>query len=80
MKILTVVGARPQFIKASVVSREFGMHPSVTEKIIHTGQHYDDNMSELFFTQMVRLKRKLTTSITIPVGETKHFSTVTVII
>lgn len=52
MKILTVVGARPQFIKASVVSREFGMHPSVTEKIIHTGQHYDDNMSELFFTQM----------------------------
>lgn len=52
MKILTVVGARPQFIKASVVSRAFSLHPSVTERIIHTGQHYDKNMSDLFFSQM----------------------------
>ena len=42
MKILTIVGARPQFIKASVVSREFSLHNQITEKIIHTGQHYDE--------------------------------------
>ncbi len=52
MKILTIVGARPQFIKASVVSRELSIHASVVERIIHTGQHYDENMSELFFSQM----------------------------
>lgn len=52
MKILTVVGARPQFIKAAVISRAFSMHPSVTEKLIHTGQHYDTNMSDLFFSQL----------------------------
>ena len=52
MKILTIVGARPQFIKASVVSRELSIHSSVVERIVHTGQHYDENMSELFFSQM----------------------------
>lgn len=51
MKIVTIVGARPQFVKAAVVSRalqELGME----EKIIHTGQHFDANMSEVFFTEM----------------------------
>ena len=52
IKILTVVGARPQFIKAAVVSREFAAHPSITEMVLHTGQHYDPNMSEVFFREM----------------------------
>jgi UDP-GlcNAc3NAcA epimerase len=74
MKILTIVGARPQFIKAAMVSRAIIAHnqlvtgdpspvtkdPSlvtchsslVTEDILHTGQHYDANMSDIFFKQM----------------------------
>lgn len=52
MKLLTVVGARPQFIKAAAVSREIANIPSLSEKIIHTGQHFDDNMSEVFFRDM----------------------------
>ncbi len=51
-KILTVVGARPQFIKASSVSREFLNYDSISEIVIHTGQHYDANMSEVFFHEM----------------------------
>lgn len=52
--VLTVIGARPQFIKASVMSRYFreNSHLGVAEKIIHTGQHYDKNMSEVFFQQL----------------------------
>ena len=50
MKIVTVVGARPQFIKAAVVSRALRL---VHEEIlVHTGQHYDYNMSERFFTEL----------------------------
>ena len=52
MKILTVVGARPQFVKAAVVSRELRMHSQFQEVILHTGQHFDDNMSEIFFKEM----------------------------
>ncbi len=52
MKILTVVGARPQFIKAAAVSRVMKDHPDITEVILHTGQHYDENMSEVFFREM----------------------------
>jgi UDP-GlcNAc3NAcA epimerase len=52
MKITTIVGARPQFIKAATLSREFGKHPQVEEIIIHTGQHFDDNMSDVFFREM----------------------------
>ncbi len=58
MKILTVVGARPQFIKAAVVSRAIGKHNKsaagecIEEVIVHTGQHYDDNMSDVFFREM----------------------------
>lgn len=48
MKALTVVGARPQFIKAGPVSRAFRAQ-HIDEKIIHTGQHYDLNMSDVFF-------------------------------
>jgi len=52
MKILTVLGARPQFIKAAAVSREFRRYPFIKESIVHTGQHYDTNMSDIFFQQM----------------------------
>lgn len=52
MKILTVVGARPQFIKAAAVSRQIAARPGIREVLLHTGQHYDDNMSDLFFRQL----------------------------
>lgn len=53
-KILTVVGARPQFIKAATVSRVFENKYSskIEEIIVHTGQHYDGNMSAIFFSEM----------------------------
>ncbi|MCF7912208.1 MAG: UDP-N-acetylglucosamine 2-epimerase (non-hydrolyzing) [Candidatus Cloacimonetes bacterium] len=52
MKIITVVGARPQFVKAAVLSRLIQARESVKEVIIHTGQHFDTNMSKVFFQQM----------------------------
>lgn len=52
MKILTVIGARPQFIKAAAVSRAFAKSNDITEVIIHTGQHFDKNMSDIFFEEM----------------------------
>ncbi len=52
MKILTVIGARPQFVKAAVVSREIIEHKEFNEIIIHTGQHFDANMSDIFFDEM----------------------------
>ena len=41
MKIVTIIGARPQFIKAAVVSRAISSFPDVQEVIVHTGQHFD---------------------------------------
>lgn len=52
MKILTILGARPQFIKAGSVSREITKHKEINEVIVHTGQHYDVNMSDIFFDEM----------------------------
>ncbi len=52
MKIITILGARPQFIKAGTVSREISKRPELKEIIIHTGQHYDANMSDVFFDEM----------------------------
>ena len=56
MKIVTILGARPQFIKAGSVSREIAQQASVgvdiQEVIVHTGQHYDTNMSDVFFKEM----------------------------
>lgn len=59
MKILTIVGARPQFIKAAVVSRAIAKYnkeasdrENIEELLVHTGQHYDDNMSDVFFREM----------------------------
>ena len=52
MKIVTVIGARPQFIKAATISRVIRSLPNVEEVIIHTGQHFDANMSDVFFEEM----------------------------
>jgi UDP-GlcNAc3NAcA epimerase len=54
MKIITIIGARPQIIKAAAISRAIHTHfkDQITEVIVHTGQHYDDNMSAIFFTEM----------------------------
>lgn len=52
MKILTIIGARPQFIKAATISRVIKKTPNVEEVIVHTGQHFDKNMSDVFFDEM----------------------------
>ncbi|MGB0486335.1 MAG: non-hydrolyzing UDP-N-acetylglucosamine 2-epimerase [bacterium] len=52
MRILTIIGARPQFIKAAAVSRVIRSHNDIKEIIVHTGQHFDANMSDVFFEQM----------------------------
>jgi UDP-GlcNAc3NAcA epimerase len=51
MKIITIVGARPQFIKAAMVSKAL-LKSDIEEDIIHTGQHFDNNMSNIFFEEM----------------------------
>jgi UDP-GlcNAc3NAcA epimerase len=51
-RIFTVVGARPQFIKAAAVNRALVKSDKLAESIIHTGQHYDDNMSDVFFREL----------------------------
>lgn len=53
-KIVTIVGARPQFIKAAAVSRAIGTEPSLglSEILVHTGQHFDENMSRVFFDEL----------------------------
>lgn len=51
-KIFTVIGARPQFIKAAVVSRAIAATDGITEVLVHTGQHYDSNMSDVFFDEL----------------------------
>ena len=50
-KIVTIVGARPQFVKAAAVSRAIAQ-TSIKEVIVHTGQHFDKNMSDVFFQEM----------------------------
>ncbi len=52
MKVLTVIGARPQFIKAAALSRIIKNTDGISEVILHTGQHFDSNMSEVFFDEM----------------------------
>lgn len=52
IKILTVIGARPQFVKAAVVSRILSQKEHCEEVLVHTGQHFDANMSDVFFEEM----------------------------
>jgi len=51
-KIVTILGARPQFVKGAVLSRVIKNHNEIEEVIVHTGQHYDTNMSGVFFEEM----------------------------
>jgi len=54
IKIVTIIGARPQIIKAAALSRaiKHKFSTSITEVIVHTGQHYDENMSQVFFDEL----------------------------
>lgn len=52
IKILTVVGARPQFVKASMISTAIEQLDDVSEFLVHTGQHFDSEMNDIFFEQM----------------------------
>lgn len=52
LRVLTIIGARPQFIKASVVSRAIQSTAGIEEIMLHTGQHFDANMSDIFFNQL----------------------------
>ncbi len=52
MKILNIVGARPNFMKIAPLHRAFQRYPQVESKIVHTGQHYDEKMSDIFFNQL----------------------------
>ena len=52
MKILNIVGARPNFMKISPLMREYGKHTYIESILVHTGQHYDEKMSDLFFRDL----------------------------
>jgi UDP-GlcNAc3NAcA epimerase len=52
LRILTVVGARPQFVKAAAMSRAIAAHDGVSEILVHTGQHFDAGMSQIFFDDL----------------------------
>jgi len=56
MKIMTVVGARPQFIKNAMITNELNKRKEINEISVHTGQHYDDKMSEIFYKEL-RIKK-----------------------
>lgn len=58
-KVLTVVGARPQFIKAGMISRLLREHDRIDEVMVHTGQHYDREMSQVFFDELGLAKPKI---------------------
>jgi UDP-GlcNAc3NAcA epimerase len=64
-KIITIIGARPQIIKASALSRaiEKKFSDELEEILVHTGQHYDDNMSQVFFEELGIPKPKYNLSV-----------------
>ena len=68
MRLMTVVGARPEFVKAAPVSRALAAHPGdLDERLVHTGQHYDHEMSDIFFTDL-----GLTEPIHLGIGSGRH--------
>jgi UDP-N-acetylglucosamine 2-epimerase (non-hydrolysing) len=56
MKILSIVGARPQFVKEAIIQHEINKFNDIEEVVVHTGQHYDDNMSGVFF-EVLNMKK-----------------------
>jgi UDP-N-acetylglucosamine 2-epimerase (non-hydrolysing) len=52
MKLMMIAGARPNFMKIAPITRELANHPDVDALLVHTGQHYDEKMSDLFFRQL----------------------------
>src|SRR5438270_13249906 len=52
LRILTVVGARPQFVKAAPISRAIAARKGIREILVHTGQHFDAGMSQIFFAEL----------------------------
>jgi len=52
LNIISIVGARPQFIKAAAIARATTAFPQMRHTVLHTGQHYDQNMSEIFFSEL----------------------------
>jgi len=52
MKVLNVVGARPNFMKIAPLMKEYSRHGNIHAILVHTGQHYDDKMSDLFFNEL----------------------------
>jgi len=52
MKIISVVGTRPNFVKIASLVKEFSKHPDITNILVHTGQHYDEKMSDSFFREL----------------------------
>jgi UDP-N-acetylglucosamine 2-epimerase (non-hydrolysing) len=52
MKLMLIAGARPNFMKIAPITRELAGHPDISPLLVHTGQHYDEKMSELFFRQL----------------------------
>ncbi|NLX90386.1 MAG: UDP-N-acetylglucosamine 2-epimerase (non-hydrolyzing) [Firmicutes bacterium] len=58
MKILSIVGARPQFVKEAIVQHEINKFNDIKEVVVHTGQHYDENMSDVFFDVLNMRKPK----------------------
>ncbi len=52
MKIFLIAGARPNFMKIAPIARAFDNHADLDYKIVHTGQHYDRNMSDIFFEEL----------------------------
>lgn len=56
MKILSIIGARPQFVKEAIIQKEINKYDDITEVVVHTGQHYDENMSDIFF-QVLNMRK-----------------------
>ena len=52
MKVVSIIGARPQFVKSAVVSRALAQRETVEEFLVHTGQHFDEKMSRVFFNEL----------------------------
>ena len=77
MKLFTILGARPQFIKAATVSRAIKAYDDIEEIIVHTGQHFDANMSDVFFEgdylQLIKYEEENAKGIIIACGNTHLF-------